>query len=105
MFAFFMSGDRRSVLIKVGGFIALIALVDWWIVGEIPLGFLYLVPMAIAGSVLEPWQISSIAALCTFLAELFSDLKWSPRTGISRDVLFFAAFLGAGLFVREVSRN
>ncbi len=105
MFAFFMSGDRRSVLIKVGGFIALIALVDWWIVGEIPLGFLYLVPMAIAGSVLEPWQIGSIAALCTFLAELFSDLKWSPRTGISRDVLFFAAFLGAGLFVREVSRN
>lgn len=105
MFAAFLSGNRQSVLIKVGALIAMIAALDWWVVGEIPLGFLYLAPMALAGSVLDSWQIGSIAALCTFLAELFSDLKWTPRTGVSRDVLFFAAFLGAGLFVREVSRN
>ncbi|HTB97039.1 MAG TPA: ATP-binding protein [Terracidiphilus sp.] len=105
MFGLFIGHDRRSVLIKVGSLIALIALVDWWIVGEIPLGFLYLAPLAMAGSVLEPWQIGVVAAFCTFLAELFSDLKWSPRTGVSRDVLFFAAFLGAGFFVREVNKN
>lgn len=105
MFAAFLSGDRRSILLRVGALIAAIALLDWWVVGEIPLGFLYLVPMAMAGSLLSPWQIGAIAALCTFLAELFSDLRWGLRTGTSRDVLFFAAFLGAGLFVREVSRN
>jgi PAS domain S-box-containing protein len=32
-------------------------------------------------------------------------LVWNLRTGISRDVLSFAAFVGAGLFVREVTRN
>jgi two-component system sensor kinase FixL len=36
---------------------------------------------------------------------LFSDLAWHLRTGISRDVLFFVAFVGVGYFVREVSRN
>jgi two-component system, LuxR family, sensor kinase FixL len=105
MFAAFLSGDRRSVLLRVGALIALIALVDWWVVGEIPLGFLYLAPMAMAGSVLNLSQIGAVACLCTALAEIFSDLRWNVRTGISRDVLFFAAFFGAGLFVREVGRN
>jgi len=85
--------------------IAAIALVDFLVVGEVPLGFLYLIPMLMVGSVLGPWQIGSVAALCTFLAEAFSDLAWNVRTGISRDVLFFAAFFGVGSFVREVTRN
>lgn len=85
--------------------IAAIALIDWRVVGEVPLGFLYLVPMLIVGSVLGPLPIAAIAALCTVLAETFDDLTWSLKTGLSRDVLYFAAFVGAGLFVREVSRN
>ncbi|MBV8674242.1 MAG: PAS domain S-box protein [Acidobacteriaceae bacterium] len=85
--------------------IAAIALVDWLVVGEIPLGFLYLAPMLTVGGVLAPWQIAGIAATCTFLAEIFGDLQWTLRTGLSRDVLYFAAFFGTGLFVREVSRN
>jgi len=84
---------------------AAIALLDWWVIGEIPLGFLYLLPMLTVGGVLGPWQIGAVAGLCTFLAEIFDDLAWSLRTGISRDVLYFAAFVGAGLFVREVNRN
>jgi two-component system, LuxR family, sensor kinase FixL len=78
---------------------------DWRIVGDIPLGFLYLFPMLLAGSVLNPWQIALVAALCAFLAEVFDDLIWNQTAGVSRDVLYFAAFFGAGLFVREVSRN
>ncbi|HTV15571.1 MAG TPA: PAS domain-containing sensor histidine kinase [Acidobacteriaceae bacterium] len=92
-------------MLRAAGVIAAIALLDWRIVGEIPLGFLYLLPMLMVGSVLEPWQIGSVAALCTFLAEVFDDLRWNPPAGISRDVLYFAAFFGAGLFVREVNRN
>ena len=41
--------------------------------------------------------------MCTCLAEIFSDLAFTLRTGISRDILFFAAFAGAGLFIREVN--
>jgi len=85
--------------------IAAIALLDWWVVAEIPLGFLYLIPMLMVGSVLNRWQICGFASLCTLLAEKFSDLAWNMRTGISRDVLYFAAFAGAGSFIREVIRN
>src|ERR1700677_4928441 len=101
MFGALFAGNKRTVLFRAGLMIPAIALVDWLVVGEIPLGFLYLVPMLMVGSVLSPWQIGAIAALCTFLAELFSDLAWNLRTGISRDVLFFVAFFGVGSFVRE----
>ena len=105
MYAAFFRGNKRSILIRAGLLVAIIALLDWLIVGEIPLGFLYLIPMLMVGSALEPWQITIAAAVCTFLAEKFDDLKWNLRTGISRDVLYFVAFMGAAFFVREVNRN
>jgi len=105
MYETLFKGDKRSVLLRAGVLIAAVALVDWWVVGEIPLGFLYLAPMLIIGGALGPWEITAFAALCTFLAEIFDDLPWKLRTGLSRDVLYFAAFLGAGFFVREVSRS
>ncbi|MGA8532321.1 MAG: ATP-binding protein [Acidobacteriaceae bacterium] len=105
MYAAFFRGSRRAVLLRAAALIAAIALLDWRIVGNIPLGFLYLLPMVMVGSVLEVWQIALAAALCAFLAEIFDDLVWNQTAGLSRDVLYFAAFLGAGLFVREVSRN
>jgi PAS domain S-box-containing protein len=61
--------------------------------------------MVMVGSVVGPISIVAIAALCTLLAEIFSDLAWNLRTGTSRDVLYFAAFVGTGLFVREVNNN
>ena len=105
MYDLLFRGNKRSILLRAGVLIAVIALLDWWVVAEVLLGFLYLVPMLMVGSVLGRWQIGAIAALCTFLAETFSDLSWNLRSGISRDVLYFAAFAGAGLLIREVTRN
>jgi PAS domain S-box-containing protein len=89
--------------LRAGIVIAAIALLDYAVVGEIPLGFLYLVPMLMVGSVVGRVPVFAVALVCTLLAEKFSDLTWTPRTGISRDILFFAAFAGAGLFIREVN--
>jgi two-component system, LuxR family, sensor kinase FixL len=105
MDAAFFRGNKRSLLLRAAILIAVIAVLDWRIVGEIPLGLLYLVPMLLVGSVLEPWQITLVAAVCTFLAEEFDDLQWNLRAGVTRDLLYFVAFLGAGLFVRQVNRN
>lgn len=105
MYAAFFRGSKRSILLRAAALIAAIALLDWRIVGDIPLGFLYLLPMVMVGSVLETWQIALAAAFCALLAEVFDDLVWNQTAGLSRDVLYFTAFLGAGLFVREVSRN
>jgi PAS domain S-box-containing protein len=85
--------------------IALIALADWRVEGNIPLGFLYLFPMLLVGSVLKRWQIAAVAVLCTFLTEMFDSFEWFPAAGVPRDILIFAAFLGMGLFVYELVRS
>jgi PAS domain S-box-containing protein len=105
MFSAFFRGSTRAIVLRAVILIAVIAVIDWRIVGEIPLGFLYLLPMLMLGSVLAPWQIGICATVCTFLAEVFDDFEWTMRAGISRDVLYFAAFFGAGLFICEVNRN
>src|ERR1700747_214210 len=103
MYGALFKRDKFSVLLRAGIMIGVIALLDWCVVGEIPLGFLYLLPMLIVGVALNPWEISAFAALCTVLAEVFDDLSWGLQTGLSRDVLYFAGFLGAGLYVRGVT--
>src|SRR6202050_4155195 len=105
MLSFFLRGGTKLVLLKAGLLIALIAFADWRADKDVTLGFLYLFPMLMVGSVLARWQIGIAAALCTFLAEEFDSFDWRPASGIPRDILVFAAFLGMGLFVYEVVRR
>ena len=105
MLSFFLRGGTKSVLLKAGLLIAVIAFADWRADKDVTLGFLYLFPMLMVGSVLKRWQIGIVAALCTFLAEIFDSFEWRPSAGIPRDILIFAAFLGMGLFVYEVVRS
>ena len=105
MLAFLLRGSTTAVLLRAGLMIAVIAFADWRIEGNIPLGFLYLFPMLLAGSVLRRWQIALVAVLCTCLAEAFDSFVWLPETGIPRDILVFAAFFCMGLFVYEATRN
>jgi hypothetical protein len=105
MLAFVLQGSPKSVLIRAAVVIALVAFADWRIEGNIQLGFLYLFPMLLVGSILNPWQIATVAALCTVLTEVFDGFEWSPGSGVPRDILIFAAFLCAGLFVHELARS
>jgi two-component system sensor kinase FixL len=105
MYAILFQGSTRTFLLRAGILIAVITLVDWLVIEQIPLGFLYLIPMLMVGSVVGRGPIVVAAVVCTILAELFNDLRWNLRTGTSRDVLYFAAFVGAGLFIREVNNS
>jgi two-component system sensor kinase FixL len=105
MLSFFLRGGTRSVLLKAGALIAVIAFADWRADKDVTLGFLYLFPMLMVGSVLKRWQIGIVAAICTLLAEVFDSFDWRPSAGIPRDILIFSAFLGMGLFVYEVVRS
>ena len=105
MLSFLLRGSPKAVLLRAGLMIALIALADWRIEGNIPLGFLYLFPMVLAGAVLPRWQIALVAAACTFLTEIFDTFDWYSPAGIPRDILIFAAFFCMGLFVYEFARN
>src|SRR5579863_10089059 len=105
MLSFFLRGGTKAVLLKAAILIALIAVADWRADKDVTLGFLYLFPMLMVGGVLKRWQIAIVAALCTFLAEIFDSFDFRPSAGIPRDILIFAAFLGMGLFVYEVVRS
>jgi two-component system, LuxR family, sensor kinase FixL len=105
MLFFLLRGNPRAVLLRAGLMIALIAFADWRVEGNIPLGFLYLFPMLLVGSVFKRWQIVMVAAVCTFLTEMFDSYEWFPAAGVTRDILIFAAFLGMGLFVYELVRS
>src|SRR5580692_4256166 len=105
MLSFLLRGTPRAVLARAALMTALIALVDWRIEGNIPLGFLYLFPMLLVGSVLTRWQIALAAAFCTALTEAFDSFEWLSPAAIPRNILIFAAFFCMGQFVHEVVRN
>jgi two-component system sensor kinase FixL len=105
MFTSVFRGSRRATLIWAATLIALIALVDWHAADDLPLGFLYLLPMLLLGRVLRPWQTLLVAGLCTYLTEYFDQFSWNLRTGLPRDVLYFTAFFSIGVFVHEANRN
>jgi two-component system sensor kinase FixL len=105
MFSFLTQGTPKAVVLRAALMTAVIAVADWRIEGNIPLGFLYLFPMLLAGSVMGRWQIALSAAFCTMLTELFDTFDWFSPAAVPRDILIFAAFLCMGLFVFEVGRN
>ena len=105
MWSWLFRRSKSANLICAGALIALIALVDWRVVGEVPLGFLYLLPMLMVGKVLKPWQTAMAAVLCTYLTEEFDVFAWNLRTGLPRDVLYFMAFFSIGIFVYQMDRN
>lgn len=98
-------GSKRATLSWSAGLVALIAFVDWRVVEDVPLGFLYLFPMLMLGRVLKPKQTLIAAGLCTYLTEEFDQFAWNLRTGLPRDVLYFMAFFAIGVFVHETNRN
>ena len=96
-----LSSNRLINIGRVFALILLVALADWRIDAEVPLGFLYLFPVALAGAVFSRLPIVLLSIACAILAELNDAFTWSARIGLPRDLLYFAAFCSAGLFVRE----
>src|SRR3974390_1318163 len=93
---------NRTVILLISAAIMLaIALLDWWTMPYVSLGFLYLFPIMLAAGFLPRWAIVLLGLFCAVLAELFSSLSRSP-TRLSLETL---ALAGCGLFVAELARN
>jgi PAS domain-containing protein len=105
LFSLYYRGSKRAILVRASVLIALIALLDWRVVDEVPVGFLYLLPMVMLGKVLRPWQTAVFAGLCTVLTEVLDQYAWNIRTGPQRDVLYFMAFFSVGAIIHQMDRN
>lgn len=93
--------NRTPILIASGAMILANALVDWWTMPYISLGFLYLFPIMLAAGFLPRWAVVVLGLICGILAEVFSALAKS-FTRLSLETL---ALAGCGLFVAELVRN
>ena len=93
--------NRTGVLILSAAILALVAVVDWWTMPYVSLGFLYLFPIMLAAAFVPRWAIALLGVACAVLAEVFSSLDRSLiRFGFEA-----LALVGCGLFVAELSRN
>ena len=93
----------RNVLFLAAALIAAIALTDWKIVFEATLGFLYMFPMVLLGTVLGRWQLLLVAVFCTFLSDQLDPFPMDME--IPRDILIFTTLATAGLLSRSVMRG
>ena len=67
--------------------IALIAIIDWRVEINATLGFLYIFPMMLLGTVLGWWQVVLAALFCTFLSDRLDPFPLEMES--ARDVLIF----------------
>ena len=83
-----------------------IAVLDRHVHHNVPLGLLYLLPMALVSAVSRRWEVPLAAALCTFVAEYSDAFPWNLTQGLARDTLYFFAYAAEGLYISEmISRH
>jgi PAS domain S-box-containing protein len=93
--------NRTPVLLASGAIMLAVALVDWWTMPYVSLGFLYVFPIILVAGFLPRWSIALLGVTCAILAEVFSALSRS-FTRLTFETL---ALAGCGLFVAELIRN
>ncbi len=93
--------NRTAVFLLSFAIMLVVAVVDWWTMPYVSLGFLYLFPIMLVAGFLPLWAVAMLGVICAVLAELFSSL---PRSSI-RFSFEALALAGCGLFVAELSRN
>jgi two-component system sensor kinase FixL len=92
----------RTVFLLAMLLIAGIAITDWKIVFEATLGFLYMFPLVLLGTICAWWQLALLAAFCTFLSEWLDSFPVDMQ--VPRNILIFTTLLTAGLLSRAVTK-
>ncbi len=100
----YFRAKKSHILALSGVLILTIAWVDWRILLDVSVGFLYVFPIALAAPLLDRLQIGLLALMCMVLREQFSSTPHAPEL-ITRSILVMMAFAGPGLFIRELARN
>jgi two-component system sensor kinase FixL len=96
---------RRQLILPLAALlIGLLVLLEWTLQADFSLGVLYIIPIAIAGTVLNRVEIILLAIACAFLRGMFTPSTTQLEYSL-RFLMATIAFSGVGLFVVEMSRN
>jgi sigma-B regulation protein RsbU (phosphoserine phosphatase) len=84
---------------------AAVAYTDWFVVSNISLGYLYVLPIALSALINpQPFTIA-LVILCTFLQDLFGPADTVLQERIIRTVVSLAGFLIVGFLVTQIARQ
>jgi two-component system, LuxR family, sensor kinase FixL len=95
--------NPRAVLAYGAVLIAVIAAADWRVEINATLGFLYIFPMVLLGTVLNWWQLAFLAVFCTLLSDRLDPFPMDMES--ARDVLIFLTLGMTGLLSLNVTRS
>jgi two-component system, LuxR family, sensor kinase FixL len=93
----------RAALAYAAILIGAIALTDGKVEIDATLGFLYMFPMVLLGTVLNWWLVIFAALFCTFLSDRLDPFPMDMQ--IPRDVLIFLTLATTGLLSLAVTRS
>ncbi len=95
--------NPRTVLIRAAILIAIIAVADWKIEFNATLGFLYMFPLVLLGTVCGWWQLALAALFCTLLSDRLDPFPLDMQ--FPRDTLIFLTLATTGLLSRDLAKG
>ncbi len=95
--------NPREVLAFGAFLIALVAVADSQIEISATLGFLYIFPMVLLGTVLNSWQLVLVAVFCTFLSDRLDPFPMDMES--ARDILILLTLVMTGLLSLNVTKS
>jgi serine phosphatase RsbU (regulator of sigma subunit) len=85
--------------------VAAVAYTDWIVVADVPMGYLYVLPIALSALV-NPLPLTfGLAVLCTFLEDIFGPPPEDIHLRITRIAISLAGFVAVGFFVNLIARE
>ena len=93
----------RAALLYAGVLIAIIAVTDWRVEINATLGFLYIFPMVLLGTVLGWWQLVLAALFCTLLSDQLDPFPTDMES--ARDVLIFLTLTVTGVLSLSLTKS
>jgi serine phosphatase RsbU (regulator of sigma subunit) len=85
--------------------IAAVAYTDWVVIANISLGYLYVLPLALSALVNPLWLTISLAAVCTFLQDIFGPPSDTASLRISHNSVMLGVFVVTGYLVWLIARQ
>jgi two-component system cell cycle sensor histidine kinase/response regulator CckA len=96
--------NRTKVLTLCGIASLILAVADLTVFRDLTLGFLYIIPLAVAAGFLKRWQIASLALGLAALREIGSPLPWFGDY-FAHFMTTAAAFAVTGWLIKELAVN
>lgn len=101
MIRWWLKQRPQTVFFAAAFCVIAIAMCDWLITFNATLGFLYIFPLAMLGTILRAWQVVIVATLCMTLSTVLDPFSMDMQ--VPRSILVFLTLATVGLLSRQIA--